>query len=318
MQTRSLLFCITLSFILSACSSPSENSNNVGQNNIEEAQKRWPEKGHYSYKLSRNGCETQKKFEYKYEYCLTLTDSQLNNGCALKMRQRMYENNCGNDFSQVNIKAPFISGWDAHIQRNCALYETNQSFTEKELCFFLKDESRHDNCHWQPRKQHFDEYQCLGDFSQRPPKVETAPIPQPPTSDILFKCKVDFSWGKEELIVRVGSNGGLHAQLKKENKDDEVHIYGLIVRTAIGLESEDILNSNFASTIRMFWSWSEELPGISFLIEDVFSYKEYSLVDSRGSIKVSILKNNKGQVLFSGYGNEFFEKKSYRLCKHSL
>ena len=169
---RNLFFTNMLLILLVACGGGSDN-NSPGVNSQSNLTSRWPGTGSYSYNLNHNGCRTQKTFSKQYQYCLALKDNQLNNDCALSSREKLYLNKCGNDFSQINIEAPFVSGWDEHLQKSCRIFEpAGRIANDQKMCDFLKDESLHLGCHWQKRKELFDEQRCDLSFSEQPAQVD--------------------------------------------------------------------------------------------------------------------------------------------------
>lgn len=170
---------LLISSLIISCGDGSSDSSPKfkGQQNLEE---RWPGQGSYSYELDDNGCKTKQNFSKEFEYCRALTDSDLNNGCALKTRKMLYTTNCGSDFAEINISAIFVSGWDKRLQEDCSTHDSNQLYTELELCNFLKNEELHVNCHWDDRLERFEQRECSGDFSIEPTRVIVS-TPEPPT-----------------------------------------------------------------------------------------------------------------------------------------
>jgi|GEM_PF-4326151 len=136
---------------------------------------RWSERGDYSYniKLTQNGltCQTEQKFGNKADYCLGLQSQDRNNGCALSLRMQKYNNECGNDFQEIEFRNYFWrSGYDPQLKVRC---ETGRAEelpfkTLKHLCRFLKDEKLHKNCFWSDRLGNFRNLGCLEDFSPEP------------------------------------------------------------------------------------------------------------------------------------------------------
>lgn len=161
---------------------PGNGGKNSGKLNPE---KRWPETGEfrYSFRYSINGseCEARGVFGKKYQMCLALEDEAANNDCALDSRRAKYNASCGSDFEPKNIPSFEYSGFDSLLDRYCstARPETFRMPTFQSHCLFLKNESLHESCHWNARKNEFSQWKCPGEFSSPPQKLEPRPTPTP-------------------------------------------------------------------------------------------------------------------------------------------
>src|SRR4051794_29871311 len=97
---------------LSAIGCGSGSSDVVGVD--EAALSRWPDKGSYSYDSTEGSCATGKhEFGRKAEYCVSLTNEDLNHGCALESRKRNYADSCGSDFAPTQLYPIRVTGGDS-------------------------------------------------------------------------------------------------------------------------------------------------------------------------------------------------------------
>lgn len=141
---------------------------------------RWPEKGSFEYNFRVNGCRTQQTFDNKADYCLALMDRPLNRGCALEARKSLYEGNCGADFDETNVEAYQTSGYDSYLKRSCETAKPPTRLFPRlaQLCDFLKNESVHQGCLLERRRDAFLANGCKGIFPDR--ATQPGPTPTPP------------------------------------------------------------------------------------------------------------------------------------------
>ncbi len=192
-----ILLTVFSMFFLAGCGGSSSDSPKDSGGNAYDVNElgynptsRWPQNGNYSYNFdyTYNGsnCQINKIFTSQAAYCMGLQDQKLNDSCALSLRKDSYQQECGNDFQEINFSRNFErSGFDDRLQKNCV---TSRSWSlnfrnENHYCSFLKDESLHNNCHWDARQDEYILRQCSGAFSQEPPIV-APPIssPNPPVN----------------------------------------------------------------------------------------------------------------------------------------
>src|SRR5437899_1111722 len=106
MRKFPLVLMLLLAFALVGCGSGNDDSD-VGVD--EQAQKRWPEKGSYTYNytdtINSVSCSTDlKTFNSKAAYCVGLTNDEFNKGCALSSRKSTYKEKCGDDFEPTQFE----------------------------------------------------------------------------------------------------------------------------------------------------------------------------------------------------------------------
>lgn len=144
----------------------------------EQAKSRWPGDGSYSNSFSNNGCTDTYNFDNQADYCMALTDDSLAKceSSNVDSRKQAYVDHCGEDFAQRNLKSPFgVSGFDAHLRKYCNVSSDKRYPNVKQLCDYYKDEVINNGCFWERRKEFFEKYKCVGEFSPQPAKVNESP-----------------------------------------------------------------------------------------------------------------------------------------------
>lgn len=190
-----LLFALTATSLFWGCAN--DKSSKGGANTPDDyatdlgykPSQRWPEKASfsYNYRSTHNGsrCETgEQTFSTKAAYCLGLQDQSLNHACALNSRKIDYRSNCGDDFQEINVSGSYgISGFDQRLQKQCATgpSPSNVFRTTRKFCEFLKDETLHQSCFWDDRREKYEDLGCQDPFSPEPEKVH--PTPPPPSTE---------------------------------------------------------------------------------------------------------------------------------------
>lgn len=176
-----LISVLTLSLV--GCSSDSNNGGGAGNKKLSPSE-RWPETGDFRYNFSENmngsTCRASDFFYRKADYCMALTNRDKNNECALGARRGAYSANCGNDFEETNIKGQDWFGYDSRQKSSCSTPHVFDNFpTLSDYCNFLKDETKHEYCHWDNRQHEFRRNRCAGAFSPEPNSGNPAPAPTP-------------------------------------------------------------------------------------------------------------------------------------------
>lgn len=192
-MSRSYFFLVLMfSMLVFGCSEDKDKSaagaGADGPLVTQEDRRRWPETGEYTFSFTFNGCTDSYTVNGKAEYCVALTDQSRSKCNTSGMRERAYLSDCGSDFEPRNLNGYEFSGFDSYLQRSCVAAEDGPFRRLGNLCISLKNEARHQGCHWAFRRSSFSELNCEGSFSpepQRPePPTTTAPTrPQPPTPD---------------------------------------------------------------------------------------------------------------------------------------
>ncbi|MFK8137135.1 MAG: hypothetical protein AB8E15_02135 [Bdellovibrionales bacterium] len=129
------------------------------------ARERWPDElsqSFYVYEYDMGSCVAAGQFNTKADYCTYISDREFNNNCAASMRSLAYTFDCGPDWEETNITEVFYrSGYDSALDRSCSTHLPTRPFSYKgDYCEFLKDESKHNLCHWQGRKDTYDLESC--------------------------------------------------------------------------------------------------------------------------------------------------------------
>lgn len=177
-----IAFISVLTLSLMGCSSDSSNGGGNGNNGKLSPSERWPDTGDFRYNFNENvngsSCRASDFFYRKADYCIALTNREKNNNCALEARRRTYNTNCGNDFEETNIKGKDWFGYDNRVKESCSTPHVFDNFpTLTAYCDFLKDESQHEYCHWDGRRNEFYRNNCAGAFSPEPGQPVTSPTP---------------------------------------------------------------------------------------------------------------------------------------------